>query len=318
MATQWLRRAWLLAASASALVLVACGGGSIASQLTPSRIIAFGDAMADMGQNGSRYTVNDTSVNIWTQYVASSFGVSLTASSQGGTSYATGNARITVATDAAGGNAPSVQAQIDQFLAKDKPALNDLVLGSAGTSDVIAESQAVINGAETQAQAVANIDTAASQLAGEVNQLVQAGAGHVVVVGPYNLARSPWATQSNQASVMDAVSSEFNRKLKVALFGLNIASNVLYVDAEFYYNLVVGNPGGNNLTDVTNPVCTSVDPGPGIGTGSGQVNSNLCTTSTLVANADYTKFLWADRVYPTPRGQQLFGDFAFQTIRSRW
>lgn len=318
MATQWLRRAWLLAASASALLLAACGGGSIVEQLTPSHIIVFGDGMADIGQNGARYTVNDSSINNWTLDVAAQFGVPVARASQGGTSYATGNARIAATTDAAGGSVPNVQAQINQFLAKGRPQFNDLVLVDAGTSDVIAEAQSVITGTQTQAQALANIDTEASALATQVNQLVQAGAGHIAVVGPYNLSRSPWAQETNQGSLLDALSTEFNRKLKLALFAFNIANNVLYIDAEFYYNLVSGDPGANSLTDATKAVCTSVDPGRGIGTGSGQVNSNLCTPSTILAGADYTKYLWADRVYPTPRGQLLFGDFAFGALRNRW
>jgi outer membrane lipase/esterase len=318
MATQWLRRAWLLAAGASALVLAACGGGSTVAQLTPSRIIVFGDGMADIGQNGARYTVNDASINNWTLDVAGQFGVAVAPAAKGGTSYATGNARIAAATDAAGGSAPSVQAQVDQFLASGQPQFNDLVLVDAGTSDLIAEAQSVISGTQTQAQALANIDAEASTLAKEVNQLVQAGAGHVAVVGPYNLARSPWAAQVNQGSLLDALSTEFNRKLKLALFAFNIANNVLYIDAEFYYNIVSGDPGASTLNDVTTPVCTSVDQGPGIGTGSGQVNSNLCTPSTILTGADYSKYLWADRIYPTPRGQILFGDFAFSALRNRW
>ena len=65
-------------------------------------------------------------------------------------------------------------------------------------------------------------------------------------------------------------------------------------------------------------MCTSVDPGPGIGTGAGQVNSNLCTPNTIAAGLDYTLYLFADRVYPTPRGHQLFGDYAYDRIRNRF
>ena len=74
MATQWLRRAWLLAASA--LLLAACGGVRIVSLLEPTRVINFGDGMGDLGNNstGARYTVNDGSNNNWTQYVASGYG----------------------------------------------------------------------------------------------------------------------------------------------------------------------------------------------------------------------------------------------------
>ena len=43
MSRNWLRRAVLVAASAASLLLAACGSGTIESQLTPARIIVFGD-----------------------------------------------------------------------------------------------------------------------------------------------------------------------------------------------------------------------------------------------------------------------------------
>ena len=52
--------------------------------------------------------------------------------------------------------------------------------------------------------------------------------------------------------------------------------------------------------------------------GNGEVNSKLCTPATIAAGVDYTTYLWADRVYPTPRGQQLFGDYARGLLTKRW
>ncbi|MDB5953896.1 SGNH/GDSL hydrolase family protein [Ramlibacter sp.] len=316
MAIQWLRRTWLLAA-ASALALTACGGGSIVSSFSPARVVAFGDSMADLGQTGSRYTVNDGTINIWTQYVANSFSLPLTNVAQGGTSYATGNARVTIHPDAAGNAAtPTVTEQVDAFLAAGKPGPQDLIILSAGTADVIAEAQATINGTQSSATAVAHAQQAGIDLAAQVRRLVNAGATHVVVAGPYNLSRSPWSTQLNQSTLLDATSSGFNDKLLVSL--VDLGADVLYVDAALEYNLLTSSPTSSSLTDATTIVCTSVDPGPGIGTGPGQVNSRLCTPSTIQPGLDFSLFLFADRVYPTPRGQQLFGDFAQARIRDRW
>src|SRR5687767_8352508 len=103
MAIQWLRRACLVAACASGLLLASCGGGDIVSQLDPARVVAFGDASADVGQNGRAYSINDDgSVNNWARYVAAAFGNELAPSSAGGLAYATGNARVTAKPDAAG------------------------------------------------------------------------------------------------------------------------------------------------------------------------------------------------------------------------
>jgi outer membrane lipase/esterase len=312
MATQWLRRAWLLAACASALVLTACGGGgTIHSQLAPSRVIAFGDATADLGENGSRYTVNDGSVNIWTEYVASQFGVTLTAA---GTSFATGNARVVADPDAAGNTAtPTVQEQIDAFLAGGTFGANDLVLVSAGTSDIIA----AVRTDPTTSDAVAA--QAGRDLAAQVLRLVNAGAKHVGVAGPYNLSRSAWAQETGgPATALGSASRVFNDQMLIALQNAGAGSAVLYLSQEAFINQVFVSPGTYNISNLTTPVCTSTDPGPGIGTGNGQVNSALCTPSTLVVGADPLGYLFADRVYLTPTGQQQFGTYAYSRLRERW
>ena len=55
-----------------------------------------------------------------------------------------------------------------------------------------------------------------------------------------------------------------------------------------------------------------------IGTGKGQVNSGLCTPSTLVPGVDPNVYLFADRLYPTAVGHRLFGDYAYSRLRQRW
>lgn len=318
MATQWLRRGWLLAA-ASALLLSACGGGAddIVSKLNPQRIVVFGDAMADLGQNNAgRYTVNDGSNNNWTTFVASQYGLSLAPSSAGGTSYAIGNARVAAKPDAAGNAAtPTVTEQIDTFLGRGRPLDTDLFIVSAGTSDVIVQAQAAISGTQTRDQMLAAVGQAGRDLAAQVRRLVSAGARNVVVAGPYNLGRSPWAIRVQQQSLLEAASSRFNEQLLIAM--VDLGANVLYVDAALQFNLFTGNPGSYSLDNVVNPACTSVDPGQGIGTGTSRVNSRLCTANT-VGGVNYTRYLFADEVYPTPRGHQLFGDYAQSRIRERF
>ncbi len=211
MATSWLRRGWLAAACACGLLLAACGSGSIESQLTPTRVVAFGDGLADMGQTGARYTVNDASVNTWTHYVANSFLLQLSPSSTGGLNYASGNARVAAKPDAAGKTTTlTVKEQIDAFLAGNTFTAGDLVLLNAGVSDVVAEAQATITGAQTREQMLANVGQAGRDLGAQVRRLVQAGATHVLLMGTYNLGRSPWALQTKQESLLLDASSRFN------------------------------------------------------------------------------------------------------------
>jgi phospholipase/lecithinase/hemolysin len=315
MASHWIRRAALLGTAAAALLLASCGGGTVASQFTPSRVIAFGDGMGDVGQDGARYTVNDGSVNVWTEYVANANGQPLTPSSQGGLGYAWGNARVDETPDAAGNSStPTVTQQIDSFLATHTLSSSDMVLVSAGTSDVITQARMALEGSQTSDQMLANLDAAGKALAAQINRLVAAGATHVVVAGPYDLGRSPWAVQMGTDSLLHPASQQFNDSLLVAL--VNAGANVLYVDAALYYNQQTSS--SSNVADHTDLVCVSVDPGPGIGTGNGQVNSHLCSIGTIAPGQDYTQFLFADRVYPTPRGAQLFGDYARGQIHNRW
>jgi outer membrane lipase/esterase len=317
MSFNWKRRVLLALASTSALLVAACGSGDIESQLQPSRVVIFGDGMADLGQvSGRRYTVNDNSVNVWTQDMASRFGVPLAAAAAGGTSFATGNARVIAKPDAAGSAAtPTVGQQIDGFLAGGSIGVNDLMVVSAGTADIVAEMAKVTAGAQSGEQMVANVGQAGRDLAAQVRRLVQAGGEHVVVSGPYNLGRSPWAIAIGQSGLLQQASTKFNEELLVAL--VDQGKNVLYVDAALFFNLMEANPAGYDLSNVTQGVCTSVDAGPGIGIGNGQVNSALCDTTTL-RSTDYNRFMFADAVYPAPQSHRRFGQYAFDNIHARW
>ena len=317
MSRNWLRRGVLLAACAASLLLAACGSSTTESQLSPTRVVVFGDGFADLGQTGTRFTVNDGTLNIWTELVALRFGLPLVASAKGGKSYATGHARVVAKPDDIGNNAtPTVKEQIDGFLATDSVGGNDLYLLNSGTSDLIAEGARVAAGAQTAEQLAGSARQAGRDLATQVRRLVDAGARFVVVVGPYNLGRSPWATAAGLGTALETASGRFNDDMLVAL--VDLGDRVLYVDAALQYNLMTAVPAAYELTDSVTPVCTSVDAGPGIGIGAGQVSSALCSPSTVLTGAVYNNYLFADKVYPTPKGQAKFGEYAFQRIRARW
>ena len=205
--------------------------------------------------------------------------------------------------------------QISTFLAGNTPTANDLVVVNGGISDIIAETAQLNAGAQTNEQMLADVKQAGRDLAAQVRRLVKAGATHVVVVGTYDLGRSPWATATGQAALLSEASTKFNTELLVSI--VDLGANVLYVDAALLYNLMISNPEFYALTNAVDPVCNSVDPGPGIGIGAGQINSALCTTSTLV-NTSYALYLFADRVYPTPAAHIKFGDYAYGRVRARW
>lgn len=317
MAANWMRRTVVIAACASAALLAACGSSTTESAVTPERFIAFGDAMSDIGQNGTRYTVNDGSVNNWTLKVAESYGRPLASASSGGMSYAVGNARVKAKPDAAGNAAtPTITEQVDAFLAGGSFRDSDLVFLAGGTSDVIAGMAAVQAGTQSEAEMLAAARQAGEDLAAQVQRLVTAGAKYVVVSGTYELGKSPWAKTIDREALLSEASRRFNDGLKINIASLG--ANVLYADLEYYVNLYTATPGGYGFSDATSPICTSVDPGNGIGIGAGQVNSALCNTSTLRPDGRVDAFVFADPVYLAPSAQRQFGTYTYDRLRERW
>ena len=77
-------------------------------------------------------------------------------------------------------------------------------------------------------------------------------------------------------------------------------------------------PANYGFNNATTAVCTSVDATNGIGIGAGQVNSALCTASTLLPGVSQTSYVFADPVYLTPSAQRQFGTYAYDRLRARW
>ncbi|GAA4427524.1 SGNH/GDSL hydrolase family protein [Acidovorax lacteus] len=318
MAVKWMRRTALVAAVASATLLAACGSSTTESAITPDRFIAFGDGLTDIGQKGTRYTVNNGSVNNWTLQLVSRYGKTLAPAASGGLSYATGNARTATKPDAAGNaSTPTVTDQVSQYLAGGGTfGKSDIVLMNAGVSDVIAHMAAVTAGSMTPTQMVDASRQAGQALGQQVRRLVQAGAKYVVVTGTYDLGKTPWAKTIGREGLLSDASSRFNEGLLVEV--VDLGANVLYIDTAYYVNLYVGTPGSYGFNNATTPVCISVDASNGIGIGAGQVNSALCTGSTLLANAAADAYVFADPVYLTPSAHRQLGNYAYDRLRARW
>jgi outer membrane lipase/esterase len=270
-----------------------------------------------VGQKGTRYTVNDGSVNNWTLQLASRYGKTITPVASGGLSYAAGNARITAKPDAAGdATTLTVTEQIDRFLASGTFGANDVVLINGGISDLIAGMAAVRAGTTTPADMVAAARKAGQELATQVRRLVNAGAKHVVVTGTYDLSKTPWATAISQTSLLNDASSRFNEGLLVNI--VDLGANVLYMDAAYYVNLYTSSPGSYSFDNATTA---------GVHLGGrrqrhwhrrrpGQLG--LCTTATLLPSANQNKYVFADAVYLTPSAHRQLGDYAYDRLRARW
>ncbi|MBS0498876.1 MAG: GDSL family lipase [Burkholderiaceae bacterium] len=303
MPSLWIRRAaggLLVAATA---LLASCGSGSVVSDLKPERFISVGDGFADVGQNGHRYTVNDGTYN-WLQQLASYYNLTVAPASAGGFGYAQGNARVALADTTSGTNAPSVTAQIDTLLARTALGPNDVVFVNGGMSDIVDAVAATGISAATDTA----IDTAARALADQVRRVVAAGATHVVVSGVYNLGITPWARNRNIANDATRMSVAFNDRLLTQI--VDMGATVLYFDPALFFNLIYNKPESYPVDNNSDPVCTTPD-------------ASTCTPATLVAGADYTRWLFADGLYFTPAMLRLFTnegylENAYTRFKNRW
>lgn len=292
-----------LAATGAAGLLSACGSGDIVSALQPSRFISFGDGLSDLGQGGTRYTVNDGTVNTWADRVANRYGKTLTSQAAGGLGYAQGHA-------ATAAMPRSIEAQIDVFLASQTLGANDVVLINVPLSYVLLPATAVKAGTLTEAAALQQIAASGVAFAAQVKRLIAAGAKYIVVAGIYDVGRSPYGialvvpglltseTQRSSASV-----TRLNDTVKIEL--VQQGANVLFVDVAFLVNRNVQFGPNWGFVNSNTAVCTTP-------------TALTCNDSTLTAGANKAQYLFADNIHMTPAGNQQLGDYAYDQLRGRW
>ncbi len=301
------RRIFTASAILAAVALATgCGGGTkTESSLVPTRFIAFGDGLSDLGQiGGAVYTIKDANIGNWTQQVAAAYGLTLTAQSAGGQGWARGNARISLKPDAAGvATTLTMAEQIDAFLASNSLGKDDVVLLNPGISDLLVQAEGIKAGTITAADAIVNAQAAGKALSDQAKRLVAAGGKHVVVAGAYNFGKSPYATTAGLGATLENASLKFNESLLVNL--VNDGANVLYIDMAFRSNQIINQPGNSGFINSTAAACTT--------------SSVLaCTTATIVAGVNYDTYVFADDRYFTPAMQRTLGSYTADRMRNRW
>jgi phospholipase/lecithinase/hemolysin len=303
MKASWTRRATLALAAGATALLAACGDGSVISDLKPTRFITVGDSFADVGQGAGKFTVNDGSLT-WVQGLAGHFDQTVTAASAGGWGYAQGYARVDSVDTSSGTNAPSVKAQVDQLLARTTMQSGDVMMLNGGMHDIVAAVEATgISDATT-----ATVQAAGRALAAQVRRVVAAGATHVVVTGVQNMGLTPWALRRGQKTEIERLSTAFNDQLLINV--ADMGATVLYFDAALFFNLINNKPENYSVDNATDPVCTTPD-------------ASTCTPSSVVAGADYNRYMYADALNFTPKIQRNFvdrnyGENVYDKFRNRW
>jgi phospholipase/lecithinase/hemolysin len=243
----------------------------------------------------------------------------------------------------------SLQAQIDLFLAQGSPSSNDLFVISIGSGDIMAtgvrnltidattpltlaagldvvKAKLAADGVNTQMQAAANA------LAVQIKRLTDAGAKNVLVMGPPNVGRSPWAATTGNATLFQNLSyntgsgvismgSEGLARIQ-ATFGNKTNNPVLFVETSGLVNTLT-DPTNASFANKTTSVCAATAAtlttvtAKSIGTGvavPGQLTAALCTTDTL-GGADRSTYVYADGVNFTTAMQSQFYNQALVRMR---
>jgi hypothetical protein len=386
----------------------------------PSRIVAFGDALVDVGQVGRvdwnnagtkyRFTVNQVETakafNVDTTFIeavssyfslgsvsyaldslkagrlpstgaysygefgalvsgAAAFGAGTfeptdgtlqIADARGCQKVAANKATRTAGAAANTYCAYNLEAQIDLFLTQGSPNSNDLFVISIGTGDIMTtgirattttpyegfdDLRTLLGGTLTATQINARMQTAADALAVQVKRLTDAGAKFVIILGPPNLGRSPWATETGNASLLENLSydtgtgfvsmgSEGLARIQ-AIFGSANSSPVLYVEINGMVNTLTDEGNKSFFSNRTSPICaatsntTTTQISKSIGTGlkpavavgavpAGRLSAALCTTATN-SGADPKTYIYADGVNFTPAMQSQFFSLVLDRMR---
>lgn len=264
-----------LAAASAAVLLAACGGSGFDSVSAPklfSTVVVFGASTADAGNacnaNAANcppsppYTTGRFSDGItYAERLAAGFGAAATPSRLGGTNYAFAGARTGTVPGASATTAPSMVAQVNQYLAAVNYQVNPQHLV---VLDVVTFGNNVAVALTEGLNTTAVVTQGVTDLVGMINQLYAAGARHILVANAPNIGRTP-RIQLAAATLPPAVGAQliggatamaqgFNQNIAAQIAGLRQAlpgANIYLFDVYALETSVVANPSSFGLTNVT-------------------------------------------------------------------
>ena len=288
---------------ATAVAVGLCSGAQ-AFQFTNAYIL--GDSLSDAGQYGARFTTNPGLTA--SEYLAQRYGFTLKPSTQGGTDYAFGGARVT-SQGSYNPQATPVVGQVTAMLAANGGRLDSgaLYIIQGGPNDIFYHAGLAGAGAETSAAAQAAIGVAATDFLGQIARMRAAGARYIVVMNLPDMGRTPAGTASGAAgaAALTGLSVQvFNSALNIGLNSLGF--DVIPANVQGFFGEILANPGLYGISNTTGVACTSVV--------SGSVSSLACSPSTLVNAAAPNTYLFADGVHPTTAAHKLTAQYIASII----
>jgi hypothetical protein len=284
----------------AASLLAACGGGT--RQIEPfkaERYFAMGDELSVLTSDGRRHGINglnssnavDCSSNqIWVQALASSFSLVFAECNPNAATEL--NARILAAP---GADAAALTAQIDAQVAAGGFRANDLTSVLIGMHDVLALYAQFP--ARSEADLTNELGARGAAIAAQVNRLVGLGAKVVVSTVP-DLGTTPFAlaekaahSDVDRSALLSRLTAALNARLRTTI--LNDGRFIGLVLADEMTEAMVRSPLSFGLTDISQAACAVALPD--------------CTSATLVAGANASTWLWADRLRLAPTAQTRLG-----------
>ncbi len=298
-----------LAALATALAVVACGGSTSQYEtFVAGRVIAFGDDASALTPNGRNYSVNgintttsavDCNVQpIWVQVVASFYGHVL-AECNTATPPATPRAFTRAAP---GARVADVEAQIEAQRAAGGFVDKDLVLFFVGMNDILE----LYGRFPSQSEAALTADARArgERAAALVNRLVDLGA-KVIVVNLPDMGLSPYARAEaaanaasgfDRAALISRLTTAFNERLGVRIRIDGRFVGLVQMDLRTQQARI--SPESFGLSNIATAACTTAPPD--------------CTTATIATGVEASTSLWADATRLGIGGQTALTSLALQ------
>ncbi len=297
-------------ASVATIALAGAAMPAAAQDSPYSDTIFFGDSLTDAGffrpllpasvrPITGQFTTNPG--DVYAQILADFYGGNREPNGNGqtGDNYAAGGARINVNTTGALGPIPSLQTQVNNYLASTggsaDPSALYTVFGGANDLFVV-----------TNAGGDPNVIIPAA-VAGEVaivNQLTNAGARYILVPNIPDLGVTPaFRAQGSAAQASGtALSVTYNNALYA---GLN-AAGLRYIPLNNFalINEIVANPGLYGFTNVTGTACQ-----PQI-----TANSLTCNPTSLVSPTAPNDYVFADGVHPTTGAHRVLANYALSVL----
>ena len=314
------------------------------------QVVVFGDSLSDVGTykvgfiaqvGGGKFTTNPGPV--WPETIGLLLGARVTPFRQGfggvsqvvgGTGFAMGGSRVTQQPGIGCDPGPAgctaaltipVTDQISDYLAAngDRFNRNQIVFMLAGANDILfqlgmflAKVEAGVPVLDAQNAALAAVQQAALELAGQVQRIIGKGATRVIVLNVPDIADTPFGNAPATAPVRPLIAGMvqlFNGTLAFGLSGT--AAELLDYRAEFAR--VIANPGAYHVSEINVPAC---DPAKidaiteGVETGG---SSLFCSRHTLVQIAAPFTYLFADSVHPTTLGHLITTRFVLVEMWKR-